>query len=83
MRIVECVCGMVMSVAAESDRRRCIRCGRDELRAIDVATLTNPTLRPSPLLADVPCQSSRNPLRPQVFPDFTTFGSSCVPFTWG
>jgi len=35
MPILECRCGMVMSVPAENPRQSCIRCGRGELGRVD------------------------------------------------
>lgn len=37
MPIIQCACGMVMSLSAEEPRHRCIRCGGVELRRLDVA----------------------------------------------
>ena len=35
MPVVECACGMVMSVATREPRSRCIRCGGIELRFME------------------------------------------------
>lgn len=35
MSVLECTCGMVMSVSAADPRNTCIRCGRGELRMFE------------------------------------------------
>ena len=37
MPIIECACGMVMSVSADEPRHSCIRCGGVELRMLATA----------------------------------------------